>query len=66
MEQNCVWDFYYLNFENNYEVLKSKSPYTLLNKNINFNKIETESKMENPMDSFRDEPRAPAHIRIAS
>ena len=36
------------NFERNYDVLKSKGPYILLNKNINFNKNETESKMENP------------------
>ena len=34
------------NFERNY-VLKSKNPCILLNKNINFNKNETESKMEN-------------------
>ena len=45
-EQNCVWLFYYFNFERNYDVLKSKSPCILLNKNINFNKNETESKME--------------------
>ena len=30
-----VWLFYYFNFERNYDVLKSKSPCTLLNKNIN-------------------------------
>ena len=24
-EQNCVWLFYYFNFERNYDVLKSKS-----------------------------------------
>ena len=39
--------FYYFNFERNYEVLKSKSPCILINKNINFNKNEPESKMEN-------------------
>ena len=39
----------------NYDVLKSKFPYILLNKNImNFNKNETESKMENPTHSFRE------------
>ena len=32
-EQNCVWFFYYFNFQRNYDVLKSKSPYILLNKN---------------------------------
>ena len=52
-EQNCVWLFYYFNFERNYDVLKSKSPCILLNKNINFNKNETDSKMENPTHSLR-------------
>ena len=46
-----VWLFYYFNFERNYAVLKSKS---LLSKNINFSKNETESKMENPTHSFRE------------
>ena len=49
----CVW-FYYFNFERNYDVLKLKSPYILLNKNIDFNKNETELKMENPAHSFRE------------
>ena len=43
-----MWFFYHFNFERNYDALKSKSPCILLNKNINFNKNETESKMENP------------------
>ena len=43
-----MWLFYYFNFERNYDVLKSKSPCILLNKNINFNKNETESKMKIP------------------
>ena len=34
--QNCGWLFYYLHFERNYDVLKSKSPCFLLNKNMNF------------------------------
>ena len=34
--------------------LKSKNPCILLNKNINFIKNETESKMENPTHSFRE------------
>ena len=38
----------------NYDVLKSKSPCILLNKNVNFNKNETELKMENPTHSFRE------------
>ena len=53
-EQNCVWLFYYFNLERNYEVLKSKSSCILLNKNINFNKNETKSKMDNPTTSFRE------------
>ena len=53
-KQNCVWLFCCFNLERNYYVLKSKSPYILLNKNINFNKNETESKMENPTHSFRE------------
>ena len=46
-----VWLFYYFNLK---RVLKSNSPCILLNKNINFNKKETESKMENPTHSFRE------------
>ena len=53
-EQNCMWFFYYFNFERNYDVLKSTSPCILLNKNINFNKNETESKMENLTHSFTE------------
>ena len=53
-QQNYVWLFFCFNFERNYDVLKSKSPCILLNKNINFNKNETESKMENPTHSFRE------------
>ena len=48
-----VWLFYYFNFERNYDVLKSKNPYFLLNKNINFNKNQTGLKRENPTHSFR-------------
>ena len=39
---------YYFNFERSYDVLKSMGLCILLNKNINFNKNETKSKMENP------------------
>ena len=46
--------FYYFNIERNYDVLKSKSSCILLNKNINFNKIETESKIENPTHSLKE------------
>ena len=53
-KQIRMWLFYYFSFERNYDVLKSKSPCILLNKNINFNKNETESKMENPTHSFRE------------
>ena len=53
-KQNCLWLFYYFHFERNYDVLKPKSPYILLNKNINVNKIETEWKMKNPTHTFRE------------
>ena len=46
--------FYYFNRERNYDVLNSRNPCILLNKNINFNKSKTESKMENPTHSFRE------------
>ena len=42
------------NFERNYTVLKLKSSCFLLDKNINFNKNKTGSKMENPTHSFRE------------
>ena len=43
-----MWLFNYFNFEkNSYDFLKSKSPCFSLNKKVNFNKNETESKMEN-------------------
>ena len=60
-----MWLVYYFNFEKNYDDLKSKSPYILLDKNINFNENETESKMENLTNSFR-ETTASAHIRIVN
>ena len=46
--------FYYFNFGRNYNVLKPKSPCILLNKNINFNKNETESKMKNLTHIFKE------------
>ena len=59
--------FYYFNFVRNYDVLKSKSTCILLNKNINFNRNEMESKKENPTSSFRETNFfALAHIRIAN
>ena len=53
-EQNHLWFFYYYLFERNYDALKSKRLCILLNKNINFNQNETESKMENPTHCFRE------------
>ena len=55
--QNCVWLFYPFYYERNYDVLKSKSQCCLLNKNINFNKNETGSIMENPTHTFKDTHR---------
>ena len=45
--------FNYFDFERSYDILKSKSPCILLNKNINFDKSETKSKMENPIHGIR-------------
>ena len=61
-----MWIFYYFYFETSYDILKSKSPCILLNKNINFNEKETESKMENPTHSFRETNARliSVHIRI--
>ena len=49
-----MWLFYYFSFESNYEVLKSKSPCILLNKNENFNKNEAESKIGNLTHIFTE------------
>ena len=46
--------FYYFNFERNYDILKSSSPRILLKKKINFNENETELKMENSTNRFRE------------
>ena len=54
--KTCMQILYYFNFEMNCDVLTSESPFFLLNKNINFDKNETESKMEN-----LTEPCASAH-----
>ena len=52
-----LWLFYYFNFERSNDILKSKSPCTLLNKNINLkrNRIEN-GKAHTPFQ--RDEPCA--------
>ena len=49
-----MWLFYYFNFEGNYDVLKSKNPYLLLNKKLNVNKNVSELKRENPAHTFRE------------
>ena len=49
-----MWLFYYFKFERNYDFLKLKSPCFLLKENVNFNKNEAESKMENPSHTFRE------------
>ena len=49
-----MWVFCYFNFEKNSDVLKSKFPCILLNKNMSFNKNEMESTMENPTNKFRE------------
>ena len=52
-------------FKMSYDVSKSKIPDILLNKNINFNKNETVSIMENPTHNFRDTSLDLAHVIIA-
>ena len=42
----CADFLYNFNFEWNYNILLSKSPYFLWNKNINFNKDKTESQIQ--------------------
>ena len=41
-------------FERNHDVLKSKSPCFLLNKNVKYNKDKEELKIENHTHSFRE------------
>ena len=53
-QHNCVYLFYYFNFERTYDVLKSNSPCILLKKNIYFNKNQAEWKIETPTHSFRE------------
>ena len=53
-ESKIVCGFSITYFGKNYGVLKLESPCFLLSKNINFNKNETKSKMENPTNSFRE------------
>ena len=55
LKQNCVCGFSIIFIlKGIMTFLKSKSPCYLLNKNIKFNKNETESKMKNPTHSFRE------------
>ena len=49
-----MWTLHYFNFKSNYDVLKSKSQRISLIKSINLNKNETELKMENPTNTFRE------------
>ena len=66
-EQICEWLSYYFYFQRSYDILKSKSPCFLLNKNINFNKNKTKPKMENLNTQFyRNKPCASACIRIGA
>ena len=60
--QKCVWYFYYFDLERKHDVLKSKIPRFLLNKNMNFSKSETESIMENDTHTFRETNLELQHI----
>ena len=53
-KQKRVWLSYYFNFERNYDFFKSKCRCFFLNKKPNFNKNETEPKMENFKHTFRE------------
>ena len=46
--------FYYFYFKRNYDILKSKSPWFLLNKNITFKKTRRNRNLENPAHNFRE------------
>ena len=59
----CPDFLFFFNFERNYDVLKSKNPCILLNRNINFNKNETESKLKNPTYRFREMNLVPQLIQ---
>ena len=65
--QNCLRLFYYLNFERNDYVLKSKNSWILLNKNINFNKKQKEIENGRSYTQFqRDKPCASVRIRVTT
>ena len=49
-----MWLFYCFNFETNYDVLMSKNPCFFLNKKVDYDKNETESKMEIMTQRFRE------------
>ena len=56
--------FYHFSFEMNHDFLKSKSPWFLLKKKVNFNKKETESKVKKfHIHISGDEPSASIQIR---
>ena len=54
VSKSIWWLFYYFYFERNYDVLKSRRPCFLLNKNVNFSKNELQSKMGNATRKFRE------------
>ena len=54
LQAKGVWVFCYFNFEKNYDIFKSKDPWFLLNKKLNFNKNEMESKIEDTTHGFRE------------
>ena len=58
-----MWLFNYFKFERNYDFLKAKNQWILLNKNIKFNKNDTDSKMDNPTHSFRETNHVPQLIQ---
>ena len=52
---NCLWLFYFFNFDRNYDILKSESPCILLNKNMNLKKKKKKNGTKNGKScSFRE------------
>ena len=61
-EQKGACFFHFFNMERNYEV--SKSPFFLLNKNINYNKNKKNRKKKIPSHFQRDKSNASVNIKL--
>ena len=54
--------FFFLSTLLNYNILKSQNPFCLLKKNINFNKHEMKSKIENPTHTLKEMSLVPQFV----